>query len=93
MNSTASESLIPSPQTPAWRPVTIGQPGVAFAETNGVFHMRPLEALEPLPPRLLDRLLHWARLTPEQTLVARRGSDGQWQRLSYAQMLASARTM
>lgn len=93
MSSKASESLFPSPQTSAWRPVSIGQPGVVFEEANGVFHMRPVEALEPLPARLLDRLLHWARLTPEQTLVARRGSDGQWQRLSYAQMLASARTM
>ncbi|SFB62403.1 feruloyl-CoA synthase [Azotobacter beijerinckii] len=97
MNSKACESLSLSPQAPAerprWRSVTIGQPGVAFAEANEIFYMRPREPLEPLPTRLLDRLRHWARLTPGQTLVARRGDDGAWQRLSYAQMLASARTI
>ncbi|AJE22271.1 feruloyl-CoA synthase [Azotobacter chroococcum] len=92
MNSKACETPFPAAQ-PRLRPVAIGQPGVAFETLDGCLYLRPLEPLAPLPPRLLDRLRHWARLTPEQTLVARRGDDGQWQRLSYAQMLDSARTI
>ncbi|QQE89874.1 feruloyl-CoA synthase [Azotobacter chroococcum] len=92
MNSKACESPFPAAQ-PRLRPVAIGQPGVAFETLDGCLYLRPLEPLAPLPTRLLDRLRHWARLTPEQTLVARRGDDGQWQRLSYAQMLDSARTI
>ena len=30
------------------------------------------EALGPYPPRLTDRLLHWAAVAPERTLVAKR---------------------
>ncbi|ACO77641.1 feruloyl-CoA synthase [Azotobacter vinelandii CA] len=92
MNSKACESLFPSSQ-PRLRPVAIGSPGVVHETADGCLYLRPVEALAPLPARLLDRLEHWARLTPEQILVARRGDDGEWQRLSYAQMLESARTI
>jgi len=92
MNSKACVSPLPSSPV-GLRPVSIGQPGVVFEETPDCLYMRPEEPLAALPQRLLDRLRHWARLTPEQTLVARRGEDGAWQRISYAQMLDCARTM
>lgn len=81
------------PQAPRYRAVSIGRSEVSFFEQNGSFYMRPLDPLLPLPHRLLDRLLHWVQVNPQQTLVARRGTDGEWQRISYEQMLHSSRTI
>ncbi|MGC1329328.1 MULTISPECIES: feruloyl-CoA synthase [unclassified Pseudomonas] len=60
-------------------------------EVQGVLHMRALEPLQAHPQRLMERLLHWAHTRPQQTFAARRGVDGQWQRISYADMLVRTR--
>ena len=52
--------------------------------------LRSTEALQAYPQRLSDRLAHWARVAPDRTFAARRGADGAWQRISYAQMLERA---
>jgi feruloyl-CoA synthase len=52
--------------------------------------LRSTEALQEHPRRLSDRLAHWAREAPDRSFVAKRGADGQWQHISYAQMLARA---
>ena len=52
--------------------------------------LRSTEALQAYPERLSDRLAHWAREAPDRSFVARRGADGQWQHISYAQMLVRA---
>lgn len=80
-------------RTPRYREVSIGHPSVEVVEEQGVLHMRSLEALADLPPRLLDRLVHWAQVRPEQTFIAARQADGEWRRVSYAQMLASVRAI
>ena len=49
------------------------------------------EPLRPYPARLTDRLLHWASVAPERTLVAKRQHGGDWRRIGYAQALHSAR--
>ncbi len=54
---------------------------------DGVVLMRSTEALQPYPPRLADRLEHWAGAAPDRTFVARRDVNGEWRRISYAQML------
>jgi len=90
------QSRAPSPpvaEPPRYRQVSIGRPAVAVSEEQGVLHMRALEPLAPLPDRLLDRLLHWARVRPEQTFIAAREAGGDWRRVSYAQMLDSVRTI
>ena len=50
---------------------------------------------EGVAPRLADtvvaRISHWARRTPDQTAFAARGPDGQWQRISYDQLLQKMR--
>ncbi|HWH82871.1 MAG TPA: feruloyl-CoA synthase [Burkholderiaceae bacterium] len=51
------------------------------------------EPLQPYAERLTDRLLHWAEHAPERTLVAKRVDGGEWRRVSYAQALASARSI
>ena len=82
----------PERPTPRYRPVSISHAPVEVIENHGVLHMRSLEPLAELPQRLLDRLLHWAQIRPEQTFVAARDGDG-WRRVNYAQMLDSVRAI
>jgi feruloyl-CoA synthase len=63
---------------------------------DGVQYVLADVPLGPYPKRMTDKLLHWARVTPERTYVARRkrlsdGSTGDWEHLTYAQALAAAR--
>jgi feruloyl-CoA synthase len=43
--------------------------------------------LPAYPRRVTDRLEYWAARTPDQVLVAQRGADGEWQRVTYQQAL------
>ncbi|WP_163034779.1 feruloyl-CoA synthase [Pseudomonas viridiflava] len=79
--------------TPRYRQVSIGHPAVEVREERGVLHMRSLEPLAELPRRLLDRLVHWADVRPQQTFVAARDSLGGWRTVSYAEMLDSVRAI
>ncbi|WP_414873002.1 MULTISPECIES: feruloyl-CoA synthase [unclassified Pseudomonas] len=78
---------------PRYRHLSIGRAAVEVTEQQGALHMRSLEPLAEYPPRLLDRLVHWARVRPEQTFIAARQADGNWRRVSYAQMLDSVRAI
>jgi feruloyl-CoA synthase len=78
---------------PRYRHVSIGRAAVEVTEQQGALHMRSLEPLADYPPRLLDRLVHWAKVRPEQTFIAARQADGEWRRVSYAQMLDSVRSI
>jgi len=60
-------------------------------QPDGSTRVTSTEALQPYPSRLTDRLLHWAEVNPEHTLVAKRQQGGDWRRISYAQALQSAR--
>ncbi|WP_127995655.1 feruloyl-CoA synthase [Piscinibacter defluvii] len=51
------------------------------------------EPLGDYPRRLTDRLLHWAEHSPGHTLVARRHLGGDWHRISYAEAVATARSI
>ncbi len=63
-----------------------------FAQhADGTTVVTSTEPLQPFPERLTDRLLHWAAVTPDRTLVAKRHQGGDWVRVSYAQALHSAR--
>ena len=87
-----SPAKSPTP-APRYREVAIGQPAVEVLEVGGILHMRSLETLEPMPERLLDRLVHWAQIRPGHTFIAARDADGQWRRISYAQMLEDVRAI
>lgn len=73
------------------RQVELGHPEVAAYQVDGTWHLDAVTPLQPVPARFTDRLVEGARKHPERTLVARRGPDGEWIRLSYAQVLDSAR--
>jgi feruloyl-CoA synthase len=73
------------------RQVALGNPEVAAWQEDGVWHVDAVTPLAPFPARFTDRLVSGAKEHPERTLVARRGPDGEWIRLSYADVLQSAR--
>jgi feruloyl-CoA synthase len=74
---------------PVYRTPQVGGCVAATAETrpDGSTLLRSTEALQDHPPHLGERLAHWAAATPDRVLVARRGPDGAWVTITYAQML------
>ncbi|MPQ55876.1 feruloyl-CoA synthase [Duganella sp. FT27W] len=73
------------------RPVKLGNPEIATWQDDGLWHVDAVTPLDAYPPRFTDRLESGAALHPDRTVVARRGPDGEWIRISYAQMLDRAR--
>ena len=80
-----------------YRPLTFGVTRAVLRDgETGVHYLRADNALPPYPERLTDRLVHWAKELPDQTLFARRvknadGSTGDWRHISFAQALDAAR--
>ena len=60
---------------------------------DGCTVLRPSATIAPYPRLVTDPLAHWAALAPEATLVARRGRDGSWRHISYAQALERVRRL
>ena len=73
------------------RPVLLGNPDIRAWRDGEVWHVDAVTPLGPVPRRWTDRLASGAAAHPERTLVARRGPDGGWIRIGYADMLRRAR--
>lgn len=58
---------------------------------DGTMYLRPVDTLSAYPDRLTDWLEHWAMQAPKRVFVARRDSRGEWQTVTYEQMLARVR--
>ena len=58
---------------------------------DGTTLVTSTEPLGAYPARLTDRLLHWASVSPEHTLAAKRVHGGDWRRISYAEAVESAK--
>ncbi|MFN3984552.1 MAG: feruloyl-CoA synthase [Rhodocyclaceae bacterium] len=80
-----------------YRAVSIGSAPVDVRSEAGeggtIWYLRCTEPLQAHPLRLTDCLIEGAGRHPERTLVARRGADGEWVRICYADMLARARAI
>ncbi|MFW5331196.1 feruloyl-CoA synthase [Hydrogenophaga sp. ZJX-1] len=80
-----------------FRPLKFGVTRATLRDGDtGVHYLAADQALLPFPDRLTDRLVHWAKERPDQTLFARRvknadGSTGDWQHITFAQALDAAR--
>ncbi|MBK0393983.1 feruloyl-CoA synthase [Ramlibacter algicola] len=85
--------------TPRYRPLAFGvtrahlRPG-----EGGVHYLRAEQDLQPPAQHMTERLVHWATQDPDRLLIARRekradGSTGDWQRITYGQALAAARSI
>jgi feruloyl-CoA synthase len=53
---------------------------------DGSLRLTPEGALAAHPPRFTDWFEQWAHAAPARVLVARRGADGVWREVTYAQM-------
>jgi feruloyl-CoA synthase len=73
------------------RPVNLGHPEIRAWREGDVWHVDAVTPLAPVPRRWTDPLARGAAAHPERTLVARRGPDGAWVRIGYADMLRRAR--
>ena len=60
---------------------------------GGTFLVRPEEPLGAYPRVLTDRIEHWARVSPERVCTAKRGPEGEWCRLTYAQVMRAVRSI
>jgi feruloyl-CoA synthase len=60
---------------------------------DGTLRVRSTTPLGAFPVRVIDRLFEHAAAAPERIFIARRGADGQWQRVSYAQAAHAARSI
>jgi feruloyl-CoA synthase len=86
-----TESLTAAGVAVKCRPVRLGNPEIHTYRKDGIWHVDAVTRLGPVPARFTDRLVSGARDHPDRLLVARRGADGAWIRLSYADMLERAR--
>jgi len=79
---------------PVYRQVALRRAPVEVArDARGHLRLRSTLPLGPFPARLTDRLIEYAAAVPERTLFARRGPDGAWRTLTYAQALERARRL
>src|SRR4051812_13740646 len=73
------------------RPVRLAAASVVIERGgDGSVRLRSRHALGAYPPKLTERLEHWARVAPDRTLFAQRSGPG-WKTLSYGEALARAR--
>ncbi|MBU9279944.1 feruloyl-CoA synthase [Burkholderia multivorans] len=76
-----------------YRPVAIGTAPPEIVQRDGCWYLRAATPLGAYPRRLTDRLVSGAQAHPDRWLVARRGADGAWIGITYAQMLERARAI
>src|ERR1700728_2592815 len=70
------------------RPVRLRTSGATtHTRADGAILVRADEALGPYPRVLSDRLIHWAKISPNKICIAKREAEGEWRKLTYAQVL------
>lgn len=60
---------------------------------DGTLIISQVDALEPYPVKMTERLVHWAREAPDRTWMAQRDEAGEWRRVSYARALEAVRRL
>ncbi|OYT89821.1 MAG: feruloyl-CoA synthase [Burkholderiales bacterium PBB6] len=78
-----------------WRDARVGGCVEAALErrADGAQVLRSAEPLGWFPARLTDPLEQWAAEAPDRSFVAKRHQGGDWQHISYAQMLQRAQAV
>ncbi len=81
-------------QTTSIRAVKLWEPDIEWERRDdGSWLVWQKDKLDAYPVRMSDRIHHWAAKTPDTIWMAERGPGGEWQRTSYAQMLAQIRSI
>jgi feruloyl-CoA synthase len=74
-----------------WRDVRLGDlTPIVSHRADGSIVMRAAQPLGPYPAVLTDRLLHWADVAPDRTLLAWRTGEG-FQRITYRETVTAIR--
>jgi feruloyl-CoA synthase len=74
------------------RPVNLEKPEIDIERRpDGTLLIRSRFPLDDYPPRITDRLVHWANKTPDRTFIAARDANGEWRNITYAQALQYAK--
>ncbi len=74
--------------------IPILQPEIIKEETaEGIIYFRSKETLSQHPTRVSDRLVKWAKNTPENTFLGQRNKQGEWRRLNYRDALTKAKAI
>jgi feruloyl-CoA synthase len=74
------------------RPVRLGKPDVVLEKgADDIIHIRAAQPLGKYHRKLSDALEHWAKTAPERVFLAQRDVQGNWRKLSYAQVLSDVR--
>lgn len=60
---------------------------------DGTYYVRATGALGPYPRSMVDRLVQWAAERPDIVIVADRGEDGGWRKVTYAEALPIVRCL
>ena len=72
------------------RAVALPWENVTFEPSpDGSLRVRNSAQLGPYPPRLTERLQHWAAVAPDRVLFASRDGEG-WRKATYLEALNSA---
>jgi feruloyl-CoA synthase len=82
----------PSQVAAPLRPVRLGAPdAVLERRASGVIYVRAAQRLGRYYDNLSQPLEHWAKTAPNRVFLAQRDAQGQWRKLSYAEVLAEVR--
>jgi feruloyl-CoA synthase len=74
------------------RPVRLGAlDPIVEQRAGGVIYIRVAQALERYHDKLTQPLEHWAKVAPDRVFLAQRDAQGEWRRLTYAQVLADVK--
>jgi len=80
-------SPLRTPETAPLRPVRLSPPTPAVERrADGSLIVRAREPLPACHATLIEPLEHWAHAAPDRVFLAQRGADGQWRKLTYAQI-------
>jgi feruloyl-CoA synthase len=93
LEPTQLSSVAAQSAPPGYRRVAIGTPSTRVSRHGDTWYLNSEAPLGDYPQRLTDRLASGAQTHPDRCLVARRGADGEWITISYAQMLERARSI
>src|ERR1700726_3865216 len=79
---------------PPFRTVLLGPPDVVVERrSDGAIVLRSPHSLPAYPQKLTERLVHWAKATPERVFLAQRDASGAWRTLTYADALTKVRAI
>jgi feruloyl-CoA synthase len=74
------------------RAISFNDPAVSIERRNdGTIYLRPTTQLGDYPPRITDRLHHWADVAPDRVFMAEREGGRGWRELTYCELLTASR--